>query len=204
MIIKTIEGPSGFIAATEGMRDPMSSWGKGDSNYDEMNEFCIGEADKDLSIRLQKSGPEHCKHLRQIVVWAKITAPREWFIQLATYRVGVECISTSTMHTLMRRPLTKEDFEFDCVNNDYINYVLESINTSMEAWRYEQDLEVKAEIWRSIIEALPQSYLQTRHMMFSYAALRNIVHQRKGHKLKEWEEFIEWARSLPNSWMIFD
>lgn len=204
MTIETIEGPSGFIAATEGMRAPMSSWEKSDSNYDEMNEFHIGEKDKELSVKLQTSGPEHSKHLRQIVVWTKITAPREWFIQMATYRIGVECNSTSTMHTLMRRPLVKEDFEFDCVNNDYINFILTGINTSMEDWKEEKDPEAKAEIWRSIIEVLPQSYLQTRYMMFSYAALRNIVHQREGHKLKEWAQFIEWVRSLPNSWMIFD
>ena len=189
----------------------MQSWSKSDSQWEyETNgdtvkeKFFIGEKDKELSLKLQNAGPEHCKHLRMIQVWAEITAPREWLIQLDTYRLGVEKVSTSTMHTLMRRPLTKEDFEFDCVNDDYIKYVLDSINMSMEAWRCETDEEYKKQIWRSVIEALPQSYLQKRIYMFSYAALRNIVKQRAGHKLSEWNTFIDWCKTLPNSWMIFE
>ena len=189
----------------------MQSWDKSDSeweyekNGDSVKErFSIGEKDKELSIKLQKAGSEHCKHLRMIQVWAEIEAPREWLIQMDTYRYGVEKISTSTMHTLMKRPLTEADFEHDCINDDYMKYMLDSINTSMEAWRYEKDPEYKEQIWRSIIEALPQSYLQKRVYMFSYAALRNIVRQREGHKLKEWKTFINWVKTLPESWMVFD
>ncbi len=101
------------------------------------------------------------------------------------------------MHKLMARPLTKGDFEHDCINDDYLKYVLDSINTSMEAWRVEENPEHKKEIWRSIIQGLPQSYLQTRTIMVSYAALRNIVRQRQGHKLSEWKTFIDWTKTLP-------
>ena len=76
-------------------------------------------------MKLQKAGPEHCKHLRQIVVWAEITAAREWLIQFDTYRYGVEKVSESTMHTLMRRPLSPDDFEHDCMNYEFMKYVLE-------------------------------------------------------------------------------
>jgi hypothetical protein len=62
----------------------------------------------------------------------------------------------------------------------------------------------KERIWRNLIQNLPQSYIQKRTVMMSYAALRNIVKQRKGHKLREWKTFIDWARTLPESWMIFD
>lgn len=189
----------------------MQSWSKSDSVWELEKEgnlvkenFVMGEKDKELSLKLQKAGPEHCKHVRMVQVWAEINAPREWLIQLDTYRIGVEKVSTSTMHTLMKRPLTIEDFEHDCINDDYLKYVLDSINTSMEAYRYEQDPVYKEQIWRSIIEALPQSYIQKRIYMFSYGALRNIVRQRKGHKLREWETFIDWAKTLPYSWMIFD
>jgi len=108
------------------------------------------------------------------------------------------------MHTLMKRPLTENDFEHDCMNEDYMRYMLDSINTSMEAWRWEKDEEYKKQIWRSIIEALPQSFLQKRIYMFSYAALRNIVRQREGHKLKEWSQFIDFCKTLPYSFMIFE
>lgn len=196
----------GLYPATLAMRAPLSSWQKSDSVWsdEDIPVYKIGEKDKELSIKLQKAGPEHYKHLRMIIAWANIVAPRYWLTELDTYRAGVEKISTSTMHTLMRRSLQESDFETDCMNKDYIRYFLDSINTSMEAWRAEQDEETKKEIWRSIIEGLPQSFIQPRIYMFSYAALRNIIKQRQGHKLKEWHQFIEACRNLPESWMLFE
>jgi len=192
------------------MRNPLDSWAKSDTFYIEETdhpfwyEAKIGQKDKELSEKLQEAGTEHHKHLRMIMAYADITASLFWWKQFDCYRAGVEKISCSTMHTLMRRPLTPDDFEHDCINDEYLKYVLDSINTSMEAWRYETDPDEKKIIWRSVIEALPQSFLQTRTVMISYAALRNIVRQRKGHKLKEWAEFIDWCRTLPENWMIFD
>lgn len=108
------------------------------------------------------------------------------------------------MHKLMARPLEKEDFENDCLNDRYFEETIKAINESMRAYELCKDEDHKKEIWRGIIQALPQSYLQTRTVCMSYAALRNIVRQRQGHKLKEWHEFIDWAKELPNSWMIFE
>lgn len=210
MEIKTLK-VDGFAPAIYAMRAPMTSFDRSDSSWelveqgDKITEiFNMGEKDKELSIKLQKAGPEHCKHLRMVQVWAEISAPLFWLKQLDTYRFGVEKVSTSTMHTITKRPLTKDDFECDCMNDDYINYMLDSINTSMEAWQCETDPEYKKQIWQSIIQALPESFIQTRIYMFSYAALRNIVRQREGHKLKDWQYFIEWCHTLPNSWMIFE
>ena len=204
MIIETIREPEGFSAAVYGMRNPMNSWGKSDSYLDDDDNFIIGDNDKSLSVKLQNAGSEHCKHLRMIYVWADIVAPRFWWNEYDTYRFGVDKVSCSTMHKLMARPLTKDDFEHDCMNNEFLDYVIESINMSMEAWRAETNEDIKKQIWRSIIEALPQSYLQKRTVCMSYAALRNIVKQRQGHKLYEWQIFIDWAKSLPNSWMLFE
>lgn len=201
----------GFAPAIFSMRAPLQSWQRSDSEWRFVQDgdgtketFILGDNDKELSLKLQKAGPEHCKHLRMIQAWVEIDAPREFLIQLDTYRFGVEKISTSTMHTLMKHPLTSDDFEHDCMNDEYLHYMLDSLNTSMEAYKAEQDPETKKEIWRSVIEALPQSYIQKRFYMFSYAALRNIVRQREGHKLKEWKEFIDFCRTLPYSFMIFE
>lgn len=199
MTIRTLD-VSGFMPALIAMRAPMNSWDRSDSSPPDL----IGEKDKELSLKLQNAGPEHCKHLRMIQVWAEISAPREWLIQMDTYRYGVEKVSCSTMHKLTARPLTEDDFEHDAMNDKYLHYMLDSINGSMTAYQLETDPEQKKEIWRGIIEALPQSYIQKRYYMFSYAALRNIVRQREGHKLKEWETFIDWCRTLPHSWMIFE
>ena len=206
MIIETINIPRGFDQAIMAMRNPMNSWEKSDSYWrDEcMNYYVIGEKDRELSMKLQNAGPEHCKHLRMIYVWADITAPRYWWNEFDTYRNGVEKVSCSTMHKLMARPLTKDDFENDCLEPTYFRLVVDHLNSNMEAYHRCTDPDHKKEIWRRIIQELPQSYLQKRTVCMSYAALRNIVSQRQGHKLVEWEHFINWCQSLQNSWMIFD
>ena len=211
MNIETIE-VAGFRPALHGMRNPMNSWDKSDTVWHTTEEhypnepfhttidFMTGKNDVDLSMRLQKAGPEHCKHLRMIMVWADITAPRYWWQEFDTYRIGVEKVSCSTMHKLMSRPLTLDDFEHDSTVVGSLDKIIEEINAEMEL--YKKTEQGKLLIWRGIIQTLPQSYLQKRTVMMSYAALRNIYRQREGHKLHEWAEFREWVESLPESWMI--
>lgn len=215
MKIETLE-IAGIYPALHGMRNPMDSWEKSDTIWltqegpyidNALNtKYCIeiGKIDQDLSSRLQKAGPEHAKHLRMVMVWADIAAPRYWWNEFDTYRAGVEKVSCSTMHRLMARPLEFSDFENDCLDDKYnpIGEIIVDINTRMDSWKYEEDPEEKKAIWRSIIQLLPQSYLQKRTVMMSYAALRNIYRQREGHKLNEWHQFREWVESLPESWMI--
>ena len=80
MNIEMIHEPQGFDQALRAMRNPMNSWKKNDSYFedDSMQAYHVGDNDIELSIKLQKAGPEHCKHLRMIYVWANITAPRYW------------------------------------------------------------------------------------------------------------------------------
>lgn len=198
MIIRTNE-TAGFYSAITAMRNPMKSWEKSDSTPDS-----IGPKDKALSQKLQKSGPEHCKHLRMIYVWADIVAPRYWWVEFDTYRTGVNKVSTSTMHRLTAAPLTTSDFENDNVDPAHMYSIVHSLNIILNRWREEKDEKEKKDLWRNLIQILPQSYLELRTVCCSYAALRSIVRQREGHKLKEWKMFIDWAHTLPNSWMIFD
>lgn len=202
MTIETIE-IGGLKSALHAMRNPMDSWAKSDTTVSEDGIVCVGENDVDLSERLQTSGPEHAKHLRMVMVYADIKAPRYWWNEFDTYRAGVEKVSCSTMHKLMARPISEDDFEHECMNDEYLKDVIGSINSSMEVWRYSHDQDYKKDVWRGIIQALPQSYLQMRTVMMSYAALRNIVKQREGHKLREWKQFIDWCHTLPENWMIF-
>ena len=206
---------AGVEQAIHAMRNPMDSWDYSDSDWEEgvvslypdFAKYIVGPKDKDLSERLQKAGPEHAKHLRMIMVWADIVAPRYWWTEFDTYRAGVEKLSCSTMHTITKRAFDTSDFQQDDTELSQNAAILNA--TMMDMWR-EMYLDAKddpakqKEIWRCLIQNLPQSYLQRRTVMMSYAALRNIVKQRKGHKLDEWKYFIDWARTLPDSWMIFD
>ena len=200
---------AGILPAMTAMRNPMNSWDRNDTRIDfkEMR-IKVGSADKALSEKLQKAGPEHAKHLRMIMVWADISAPRYWWQEADTYRSGVEKLSCSTMHTITKKEFTIDDFEHD---DNYMSTLSAGLNASeMENWRemwlsLSDDPEKQKEVWRTLIQNLPQSYIQKRTVMMSYAALRNIVRQRKGHKLKEWKQFIDWAYTLPYApKLIFD
>ena len=198
MNIKTLE-VAGIGPAIHAMRNPMDSWAKSDTVHGH-----VGNLDKELSTKLASAGTEHCKHLRMVMVWAEISAPRYWWQEFDTYRAGVEKVSCSTMHKLMSRPLTIDDFEHDRYPNVDLFDNIVAINGYMKQYKNCEDPVIKKNIWRGIIQMLPQSYIQRRTVMMSYAALRNIYRQRKGHKLIEWEQFRKWVEGLPESWMITD
>lgn len=195
--IETLE-TAGFKPALMSMRNPYDSWAKSDTGVGE-KEYALqtGPADKELSLKLQHGGPEHCKHLRMITVWADITAPLYWWKEADTYRAGVEKVSCSTMHTITKTPFHPDMFSGN-VDRGMINWLELQRGFYLAA----ETEERKRTYWRNIIENLPSGFLQKRTVMFSYAALRNIYRQRAGHKLTEWQQFREWCEQLPESWMI--
>ena len=201
MKIKTLE-VAGIGPAIHAMRNPMDSWEKSDTVHGQ-----IGPKDTELSERLAKAGAEHAKHLRLIQVWAEVWAPRYWWIEFDTYRAGVEKLSCSTMHKLTSRLLTDEDFAQDDDDPARIDLVVTigDLNRYLSNYKAHlaiDDHEGAEKWWRRLIQALPQSYIQRRTVMMSYAALRNMYRQRAGHKLAEWHIFREWCETLPESWMI--
>lgn len=60
---------------------------------------CVDKSDIKLLSTLIKRGDEHAKVLRGVVVWCEINAPRYFWQEMDTYRVGAERLSSeSTMH----------------------------------------------------------------------------------------------------------
>lgn len=194
MKIETLE-VGGMYPAIVGMRNPLASWSKSDSRRDVMDSSftVLGPVDEDLAARLVQGGTEHAKFQRQIVVWADITAPRYWWEQEATYRMGAERNSTSTMHTLHKRNLTYDDFEDGAENQDILAWPIAKLNELRTEYLNTGDRAV----WRKMVALLPQSFLQKRTVMYSYQTIASMCRQRKGHKLQEWHAFIGWAHTLP-------
>ena len=83
-----------FENAMRGARNPMNSWGRMDSYYDDNGNFILGENDSDLAKRLVKAGNDHRKFIRQIFVSVDITAPLYWWKEYDTYKVGTVANST--------------------------------------------------------------------------------------------------------------
>lgn len=198
MIINTLE-VAGIGPAIHAMRNPFDSWAKSDSAHDE-----VGMVDKGLSNRLALAGPAHAKHLRMIQVWAEVWAPRYWWTEFDTNRMGVEKVSCSTMHTLTARPLTAGDFEWDGEPVELVG-IINGLNGLIRQYREAKDADDPGDVertFRQLKQALPEGFIQRRTVMMSYAALRNMYELRRGHRLREWQQFRTWCEGLPESWMI--
>lgn len=104
--------------------------------------------------------------------------------------MGIEKNSTSKMHTLMKNEITPAMFDFSIWGEDDFEYgdIVEWCEKLRQAGEFDKLLSI-----------LPMSFLQTRTCMFSYAALRNMYHARRNHKLKEWHTFCDWIETLPYS-----
>ncbi|NMM62551.1 hypothetical protein HBE96_07570 [Clostridium sp. P21] len=187
----------GWEAAIRGMRNPMNSWDRSDSQYYNGN-IEIGTNDLRLMQRLILAGTEHSKYMRYITVYMDINAPLYWWKEFDTYKF-CEKNSTSTMHKITSRPLTYDDFEFDFESENRTN-IINDLNDMIDKYKNTENSSDKETIFRAIVQDLPSAFKQTRTIVTNYAELRNMYFQRKNHKLTEWREvFINSLKSLPYS-----
>lgn len=182
--------------AVRGMRNPLNSWDKSDSRWETISDYQVGESDLALMRKLYRAGTEHRKYLRQIFVCIDITAPLLWWKEYDTYKVGTVANSCSTMHTIHRKPLTRDDFSVERMNNTSLEY-LDSLISYLNECR-EMYVETKAKAyWQQIIDLLPESYMQKRTVTMNYENVVTIIRQRTGHKLPEWAQLIAVLKGLP-------
>lgn len=217
MIKVEINEVMGIHSAMQGMRNPLNSWKKGDTIYNEeimcdfdgcssfdndalMSGVAVGENDKALARKLIDAGPSHRKFMRQIFVSMNIKAPLYWWKEFDTYKVGTTANSCSTMHTITNKEFTIDDFSHDkmLATTEYsLRDIVLHLNGLREIYLHEDDLNIKKKYWYSIIQLLPSSYNQLRTVTMSYENLRNIYEQRKNHKLDEWRDFCNTIKLLP-------
>ena len=209
----------GWEASIRGMRNPMNSWDKSDSEFVpwDITSFEIGENDLDLMKRLFKGGTEHRKYLRMINVTMDITAPLYWWkeFQIDTYKVGTVANSCSTMHKIHAKEFTLDDFSHehlkDCESvrcDEFLDFPCGRAYTPMDSlvdtikmlnkWRevYLNCGKTKSQ-WLQMIQLLPSSYNQKRTVQLNYEVAANIIRQRKNHKLDEWHVMCEELLNLP-------
>ena len=190
----------GLEHAIRGMRNPMNSHDKSDSDFEW--EYKIGPNDLDLMNRLVKAGTDHSKFMRMITVYCDITAPMYWYKEFDTYKVGTVRNSCSTMHKIHAKEFTLEDFSHEHLHEHNIGVGLELIIQLLNANR-QAFLETKdKEYWWQMIQLLPSSYNQKSTVELNYQVLRNMYHSRKNHKLDEWHIFCDFIEKLPHSELI--
>ena len=182
--------------AIRGARNPMNSWAKMDSGYDDEGNYILGENDLDLGKRLAGAGSDHRKFLRQIFVSVDITAPLYWWKEFDTYKVGTVANSCSTMHKIQAKEFSREDFSCERMTEGALA-VLDGVIEYLEGER-RLFLETKEKShWHNMIQLLPSSFNQLRTVTMNYEVLINIYYARKTHKLAEWHTLCEAIEKLP-------
>ena len=183
--------------AIRGARNPMNSWAKSDSYYDENGKFVLGPVDIDFGHRLAVSGSDHRKFLRQVFVTVDITAPLYWWKEFDTYKVGTVANSCSTMHKIHAKAFERDDFSHDRLDEGGLA-LLDATVAYLEAERQKfiADKEDR-QPWHNMIQMLPSSYNQMRTVTLNYENLINIYYARRNHKLAEWHTLCDWILTLP-------
>lgn len=203
----------GWEAAIRGMRNPMNSWDKSDTELTistqyfgnvstRRTEICIGKKDFALMKTLVEAGTDHRKFLRMVNVTVDITAPLYWWKEFDTYKVGTVRNSCSTMHKITAKEFTIDDFSHEHLfpgeygeetPTDILQYLICALNKFRELYLKSHDKNY----WWQIIQLLPSSYNQRATVQLNYEVLLNMYHSRKNHKLDEWRKFCEWIEELP-------
>lgn len=217
----------GWEAAIRGMRNPMNSWAKSDSNFScktcedclwesetnveedkrERLSWCshspcrIGENDLKLMKTLAKAGSDHGKFLRMINVTVDWTAPLYWWKEADTYAIGKVQNSCSTMHKIHTKEFTLDDFSYEHLWDTALMHLEDTIKI-LNVWRDAfntptPDASYKKQCWWQMIQLLPSSYNQRRTVQLNYQVLKNMYFARRNHKLDEWHTLCDWMETLP-------
>ena len=215
----------GWDSAIRGMRNPMNSWDKSDSNFEcrdcegcyyindshvERQEYgCVvdvwcnhkalrvGQNDLDLMKKLVNAGSDHSKFMRMITVYCDITAPLYWWKEYDTYKVGTVANSCSTMHKIHAKEFKLDDFSIEHLLPDEAIEFMKHLVDGLNFYRIKYLETNDKKYWWQIIQLLPSSYNQKRTVQLNYAVLRNMYQARKNHKLDEWRAFCGWVETLP-------
>ena len=185
-----------FENAMRGARNPMNSWARSDSYFDENHNYILGENDLKLATSLCKAGSDHRKFIRQIMVSVDIEAPIYWWKEFDTYKVATVANSTSTMHKIHSQPFSLDQFSCDQMTEESLRFFEKTVDY-LETIRLKYMENKDKKYWYDIIQLLPSSYNQLRTVSMNYETLLNIYHARKNHKLQEWHVFCDAIKELP-------
>ena len=197
----------GFRGAIRGMRNPMDSWNRMDTVFDEKgNVIKLGSNDGSLMLRLKVAGPDHRKYLRMIHIQCDVTAPLYWWKDYDTYKVSTVANSCSTMHKIHAYELNLSMFSTEDLDEIGLNV----LQTTIDYMNYYREIYIASGMkdktaWRKMIQMLPTSYNQKRTIDINYETLLNIFGSRSNHKLQEFRDFCSFLKKeLPYIAALFE
>lgn len=214
---------SGLANALYGMRLPKNSNDKSDTlctvyntltgsvdciplnnvtSTDRVVEVTIGDNDMELAKLLVKAGTDHGKWLRQVQVSALITAPMTFFWDFDTYKVSTTKNSSSRMHKITSKLLDENDFSWEDDNGNikltpFREQQLIHLNGLIEQYNNEKDYEKRKDIFKELIQDLPDSFNFRAMWTGSAQTCRNYYFARRNHKQKELIDLVNIFANLP-------
>ena len=197
----------GFRGAIRGMRNPMDSWHKLDTTFDEHgNVIKLGSNDASLMLRLKTAGTDHRKYLRMIHIQCDVTAPLYFWKDYDSYKVSTVSNSCSTMHKIHAYEINQSMFSTEDLDEIGLNV----LQTTIDYMNYYREIYITSGMkdktaWRKMIQMLPTSYNQKRTIDINYETLLNIFGSRSNHKLQEFRDFCAiLKKELPYIAALFE
>ena len=188
----------GIADAITNIRNSYNSWEYSDSGIEHFDDVVldpawkIGEKDLKLIKSLINSGhSSHRKFMRQIYVGMNVTGPLYWWKQFDTYKVGTVSNSTSTMHSILKKPLTLDCFTYHEEVKEYLQNSIDYLNKLILNDQFNEDN------FDRVIELLHEGYNQMRYITMSFENVYHIINERETHKLKEWGPFCKICKDIP-------
>ena len=200
----------GFEHALRGMRNPKNSWNQSDSwhlsfddpDFSKCGGYWIGPKDMKLAQTLIKAGPEHRKFLRQIFVSVDITAPLYWWKEFDTYKVGTVANSTSTMHKLMSKPITRESFEIDDFCEDLSVQMVDQSSVTDHGrecdFKAHWHMDMFVDYLIEHLEDIRQDYIRYQEALKLPSGDPEYIVEMEDMAYHLWKELVRW---LPESWL---
>lgn len=221
----------GWEHAIRGMRNPLNSWEKSDSDYrpilckrcDKCSTFIKEEWDDCDNCEVKKLTEKHdgfmigpndhnlMKRLRNAG-----TDHRKFMRMIAVYvditaplywwkEFDTYKVGTVANSCSTMHKIQAKEFTLEDFSHEHLFAPLQDLRPLIDILNMyrEMYLETKdKQDWWQLIQLLPTSYNQKRTVMLNYEVLANMYKSRKDHKLDEWREFCKWIETLPYSFLI--
>lgn len=221
----------GWEAAIRGMRNPMNSWEKSDSNYrpilasrcDTCTSYLLDNWDDCDNCEVHKLcnspnyflvGPNDLDLMTRL---SKAGTDHRKFMRMITVYLDITAplywwkefdtykVGTVANSCSTMHKIAAKEFTLEDFSHEHLYAPLQDLRPMIDLLNMyrERYLETKDKNdWWQMIQLLPSSYNQRRTVMLNYEVLANIYKSRKGHKLDEWNAFCDWIENLPYSELI--
>lgn len=134
-----------------------------------------------------KSGSGHDCFLKGILVVFDLTWSVKASVELQRYHFIDFVSSQSTMHRISK-------FDLD---GQYIKYVDPRIVEIMKEKQQDYNNNPTKEKYLELLYSNPCGFRLTAEMTTNYLQLKTMYHQRRQHRLPEWQYFCDWCETLP-------